>query len=142
MARYPVKYAQTNHYSIGLAQKQSTTIILKLTQSHLEKEESEEQSKATVTDSADKTKVLCQTQQTEQGFCRNHITNINNSDQRRISQHHNNSAINYNYFNYPYTQNNYSMSTCKQIMIQKCNCQQYLGTKEYFDLPWKKHISL
>ena len=77
-------------------------IFMKLTQSHLEKGESEDQSEATVTDSADKTEVLCQnkkdiliTQQTEQGFYRNHIPNINNYDQRRISQHHNIAATNY-----------------------------------------------
>ena len=29
-------------------------------------------------------------------------------------------------------QNNYSMSPCKQIMIQKCSCQQYLGTTGIF----------
>ena len=80
-----------------------------MTQSHLEKEESEEQSKATVAESADKTEDLCQdkkdiliTEQTEQGIRKNHLINHDNHDQRRNQQQHHNTAITFNYFNYPY----------------------------------------
>ena len=77
----------------------------------MEKEESEEQSKAAVADSADKTEVLCQkekyiliTRQTEQGFRKNHIINLDNRDQGCDQQHHHNTVIIFSYFNYPYLQ--------------------------------------
>ena len=72
----------------------------------MEKEESEERNEATFADSADKTKVLCQTEKDilithrkEQGFRKNHIVNLNKHDQRRNQQHHHNTII----FNYPST---------------------------------------
>ena len=78
----------------------------------MEKEESEEQSKANVTDSADKTEVLCQNKkdiliihQTEKRFCTDHITNLIKQNKNvAATYNHHNSAINYNYFNYPYPQ--------------------------------------
>ena len=70
----------------------------------MEKEESEEQNEATVADSADKTEVLCQdekdiliTQQTERGFRKNHIVNLDKHDQRHNQQHRHN-TINFNYY--------------------------------------------
>ena len=73
---------------------------------------SEEQSKTTVADSADKTEVLCQdkkdiliTQQTEQGFRKNHPINLDNRNQRCYQQQHHNTAIIFNCFDYPYLQN-------------------------------------